>query len=126
MNKLVNPLLVCFSLFCFSLISKAQQQAQFTQDMVNPYMINPALSGVEDFVDIKFGVRQQWTGIEGAPVTRYFTAHSNIGKTHYARTKKNDYNNWHGIGGMFLNDEAGSIAMNTVVANYAYNFGCFL
>ena len=112
--------LCCAFIFACSAVI-GQQQAQFTQDMVNPYMINPALSGVEDFIDIKAGVRQQWTGIEGAPVTRYLTAHSSIGKTHHVRTKRNDYNNWHGVGGMFLNDQAGSIRSNTIVANYAYN-----
>lgn len=121
MNKLVKLLFVYFFLVVCGGVTIAQQQAQFTQDMVNPYMINPALSGVEDFIDIKAGVRQQWTGIEGAPVTRYLTAHSSVGKTHHPRTRRNDYHNWHGVGGMFLNDQAGGLAMNTIVANYAYN-----
>lgn len=121
MNKLVTILFVCFFSLFWSVMSTAQQQAQFSQDMVNPYMINPALSGVEDFIDIKAGVRQQWVGVDGAPVTRYLTAHSSVGKTHHPRTKRNDYHNWHGVGGMFLNDQAGGLGMNTIVANYAYN-----
>ncbi len=99
----------------------AQQLAQFTQDMVNPYLVNPAFSGVEDFLDIKMGVRNQWVGIDGAPATRYLSAHSGLGKTHYARTKQNDYHNWHGVGGVFINDQAGNIKTNSLYANYAYN-----
>ena len=58
----------------------AQQEQQYTMYFVNPYTINPALAGTEDFIDIKLGGRYQWMGIEAAPKTIYLTAHSTLGK----------------------------------------------
>ena len=57
-------LLIVFSVqfvFCTAI---AQQAAQYTQYMVNPYLMNPALSSVEDMIDIKTGYRTQWVGFQ--------------------------------------------------------------
>jgi hypothetical protein len=31
--------------------------------------LNPAVTGIENYTDVKLGHRSQWTGLEGAPVT---------------------------------------------------------
>ena len=49
----------------------AQQKPQYTQYVFNNYLLNPAVSGIENYTDAKVGYRSQWTGLDGAPVTSY-------------------------------------------------------
>lgn len=58
----------------------AQQKPYHTQYILNNYILNPALSGIENYTDVKLSYRNQWTGIDGAPVTIYASAHAPIGK----------------------------------------------
>src|SRR5476651_539447 len=58
---------------------KAQQRPQYTQYVFNPILVNPAVSGIENYTDVKAGYRSQWTGLQGAPVTSYFTINAPLG-----------------------------------------------
>ena len=54
----------------------SQQQAMFTQYMFNGLAINPAYAGSHQTLEFTALAREQWTGLEGAPSTQTFTAHS--------------------------------------------------
>lgn len=58
--------------------SFGQQESQFTQYYMNPYVYNPAASGTTSLVDANLGFRQQWAGMDGAPRTFFASAHSQI------------------------------------------------
>src|SRR3954462_3377224 len=64
-----------------SLFARAQQKPHYTQYILNQYILNPALSGIENYVDIKVSHRHQWVGIQDAPVTTYFSIQGPIGKS---------------------------------------------
>jgi len=121
--------------------SQAQQRPHYTQYILNQYIINPAISGIENYTDIKLSVRDQWVGIAGAPQTGYFTFHTPIGKKDY-RTSATSYEipgenprgkyYWenytaaephHGIGVSIINDKTGSFNRFSVAASYAYHLG---
>ena len=121
MKKLV---LFIATLFCSGYIV-AQQRAQFTQYMVNQYVLNPAVGGTEDFTELRAGFRKQWLGLPGGPATVYFTAHTPIGKPKENKTgnARNQKNGWHGVGLMAYGDKTGPTARNSVYASYAYNMG---
>ena len=55
-----------------------QQNTQFTQYIVNELIINPAYAGAEQALSISLLNRSQWSGVDGAPATQAFTAHSLI------------------------------------------------
>lgn len=56
----------------------AQQDAQYTQYMYNPTIVNPAYAGSRDVMSI-FGLyRTQWVGLEGAPKTGTLSMHTPI------------------------------------------------
>ena len=74
--KLVIVLLISFS----SAVS-AQQKPYYTQYILNNYILNPALSGIENYTDVKLSYRNQWAGIDGAPVTMYFSVQGPINKS---------------------------------------------
>lgn len=46
---------------------QAQQRPQYTQYILNNYILNPALSGIENYTDLKISGRDQWVGLNGAP-----------------------------------------------------------
>lgn len=119
----------------------AQQQPQYTQYIFNNYLLNPAISGIENYIDVKAGYRNQWTGFDGAPVTSYFSIQGPLGKkdlTNSATSFGGQENNpmsrsyvqdyaasepHHGIGLYGVTDKAGPINRFTVNGTYAYHLG---
>lgn len=57
----------------------SQQKPQYTQYIFNQYLLNPALSGIENYIDFKAGYRKQWAGINDAPQTSFVSAHWALG-----------------------------------------------
>jgi len=104
-------------------------------------MLNPAITGIEDYLDIKTSFRSQWAGIDGAPTTYYLTAHTQIAhnnanianpsqiddKQHAFAPKGNRYNKYkknkshHGIGGMVIHDKIGIFSIAEATVSYAYH-----
>jgi type IX secretion system PorP/SprF family membrane protein len=103
--------------------------------MVNPYTLNPALAGSEDFVDIKMGYRTQWVGfndsdgyIDGAiaPRTMYVSAHTALGHDHgYYRDPRHEHKAFHGVGGFVTSDKLGAFESNSLYGSYSYNMLLF-
>jgi type IX secretion system PorP/SprF family membrane protein len=86
----------------------AQQRPQFTQFMYNNLAINPAYAGVDEVLSLTFVNRNQWSGVENAPSTQSFAAHTPI-------KNKNI-----GIGLSILNDKIGVHKNLTALTNYSY------
>jgi len=122
--------------------SMAQQLPQFTQYVFNNYFLNPAVSGIENYIDVKLGHRNQWTGLEGAPVTSYLSINAPLGRNFIqgdatgfsaqnglnpsSRLYTQNYQAaepHHGIGAMVITDKAGPITQTNVSATYAYHLG---
>ncbi|MFN5334381.1 MAG: type IX secretion system membrane protein PorP/SprF [Bacteroidota bacterium] len=119
----------------------AQQKPHYTQYVMNQYIINPAFSGIENYTDIKLSHRQQWQGLEGAPVTTYFTLHTPLGKSDYKTNAtsfsvdgfnprgKSYYEEYeaaaphHGVGVQVINDQAGPFNNFAAYGTYAYHLG---
>lgn len=119
----------------------AQQRPHYTQYVLNQYIINPAIAGIENYTDLKLSARDQWVGLDGAPRTAYLTLHAPLGKQD-TRTSATSYNipgqnprgkaYWesynaaephHGIGLTVINDRTGSFNRFTAQASYAYHLG---
>lgn len=123
------------------LLTKAQENPRTTQYIFNSFLLNPAVAGIENYIDAKIGYRNQWTGIEGAPVTQYVSIHSPIGDN-YVRSSINSFaqdgynpmsrsfvNTYtaaephHGVGLYAISDKAGQIRNTTFSLSYAYHLG---
>ena len=72
-------LFFCLGLVVFSEV-KAQQRPYYTQYIMNNYIINPAVAGIENYWDVKASHRMQWVGLQDAPVTTYITMHGPLKK----------------------------------------------
>ena len=100
-----------------------QQEQHYSQYLVNGYVINPAMGGTEDYIDIKLGARAQWVGFEDAPKTIYLSAHTALGKdfNNSHNHHRGEHQSWHGVGGYLYSDNTGTIARTSAYASYAYN-----
>ncbi len=120
----------------------AQQKPQYTQYVFNNLLLNPAVTGIENYTDVKLGYRSQWTGLDGAPVTAYLTIDAPLGSkfvegdaTAFAaerginpssRLYTQNYmaaEPHHGIGFTLVSDQAGPITTTTIDLTYAYHLG---
>ena len=92
-----------------SVQSFAQQDPQFTQYMYNMSVINPAYATADEAILNLGGLyRTQWVGLEGAPKTGTFFAHTPI-------------NEKIEVGISFVNDNIGDIVQeNNIYADFAY------
>lgn len=121
--------------------ASAQQKPHYTQYILNQYILNPALSGIENYADIKLSHRHQWAGLEDAPVTTYLTVHAPLGKKDYRTTAtsfqvpgenprgRGYWENYtaatphHGVGLQVVNDRTGPLNHFAAYATYAYHLG---
>ncbi len=119
----------------------AQQEPHYTQYIINNYIINPAITGIENYTDVKISHRHQWVGLQDAPVTTYLTIHKPLGKkddrttaTSFETPDENPRgrNFWqdyeaakphHGIGLKIINDRTGPINRFAGYVSYAYHIG---
>ena len=63
---------------CSILSLKGQEIPIFTHYYANPYIYNPAYVGIEGRPTVSLTHRQQWLGIEDAPITSNLTFHTPI------------------------------------------------
>jgi type IX secretion system PorP/SprF family membrane protein len=75
-NKTLKIVLFSAMLFLSKAGLYAQYGPTFTQYMFNEAFINPAYTGSQDALSVNGSYRNQWVGIEGAPITETFVAHA--------------------------------------------------
>ncbi len=122
-----------------SFFASSQAKPSYTQYILNNYILNPALSGIENYTDVKASLRNQWVGINGAPVTAYFSIQGPLNKKDL-RTNATSFQipgedprgpkywdeyavspSHSGIGFTAVNDKAGYINRWSFAATYAYH-----
>ncbi|HLF32628.1 MAG TPA: type IX secretion system membrane protein PorP/SprF [Cyclobacteriaceae bacterium] len=100
-------LLLAFLILAFNM-AYPQQQATLSQYMFNGLAINPAYAGSHEVLSASALVRFQSVGVQGAPNTQTFSAHSPL------------LNNKFGLGLLLVNDKIGVINQLGLNVVYAY------
>ncbi|MCV9934325.1 type IX secretion system membrane protein PorP/SprF [Flavobacterium sp. LS1R47] len=104
-NKRLGLILLILSIYN---VSWAQRESQFTQYMYNTTSINPAYAGSREVMSI-FGMhRNQWVGLDGAPVTNVVSINAPI-----------EFSNV-GWGTSIINDKIGPMTENSISADFSY------
>ncbi len=128
---------------CFLMVGGvcAQQQPYYTQYILNNFILNPALAGIENYWDCKASYRNQWVGLDGAPTTLYLTIHAPLGNAEYDKetpttvpdlqAKSQGAKQFlmeytappahHGVGFTILNDKTGPLSRIAAYGSYAYH-----
>ena len=92
----------------FTIVSSAQQDAQYTQNMYNTIVVNPAYAGSREAMSIFALHRNQWVGVEGAPVTNSLSINTPINESKV------------GLGLSVINDQIGPSVENNIAVDFSY------
>ncbi len=87
----------------------AQQIPLYSQYFANPFIYNPAWAGLDKFGSVNITHRNQWDGIEGAPVTNLITVDLPF------------FESRSGFGVNAHQDNIGIFRQNKVMFSYAYH-----
>jgi type IX secretion system PorP/SprF family membrane protein len=136
-SKIIIILCCCLNIGAF-----AQQRPYYTQYIMNNYIINPAVAGIENYWDVKASHRMQWVGLQDAPVTTYLTFHGPLKKSNYERESPTTFRArgdnprgeayWRdytaadphaGVGFTIINDKTGPLNRFAAYGTYAYHIG---
>jgi type IX secretion system PorP/SprF family membrane protein len=130
MNALKKIYLFIFLIF---LISKSflfgQHEPNYNQYMMNGFLINPAMAGVEGYTAINLTAREQWLGIKDGPRTHMISVQSRILKNSFIsrkrsvrrRSRLSSRSGRVGYGGYIFNDRTGIIDRTGGQFTYTYH-----
>ena len=107
---LMKHIFLLCSLLCFASVSslRAQDQANFTQFYLNPYLINPSYAGIDGQSALSIIYRRQWMNIDGGPAIANFSLQGPLGTTA-------------GFGLSVTNDKKGLLTNSALRITFAYN-----
>ncbi len=103
--------IIIFSIVLLGNNAISQQQATFTNFLVNDYYYNPAIAGSKNIHVANMSYRNQWSGFDGAPKTlmgNFYGSYRNKGKA--------------GYGASIISDKTGLTQRTGVYLNYAQHF----
>ena len=130
----------------FSLLSFGQQESQFSNNINNPYYLNPAAGGLTNVMQFEVLGRTQWVGYNGGPRTMMVMGNSQISfnkeqkvlseynikdKSFFETPEITTGKTKHIVGGKVINDAIGPFSKTSAYASYAihlpfvksFNFG---
>ncbi len=108
MKKILNHILVV-SFLCIASNATGQQTRLSNLYTQNKYSFNPAYAGFGGCTEVYFSHMNQWTKLEGAPLTNYLSANTRIGKSL-------------GLGANVLLDQIGMYQNMSASGSIAYGF----
>ncbi|TXI67385.1 MAG: type IX secretion system membrane protein PorP/SprF [Flavobacterium sp.] len=104
----MKTILTIVCAFILQSMCYSQQDSQYTQYMYNTPLVNPAYAGSRETITAFLLHRNQWVGLDGAPVTNNFSINMPVGDSNF------------GVGLNFINDEIGPVSENEFSVDLAY------
>ena len=101
--------LIVIALVLYAAAMNAQQLPVYSGYVHNPYVLNPAVTGYDNYMDFSLHVKKQWVGLENAPFNQILTVHSSINQSNI------------GFGGGVYNDQLGTIRNQGFLFSGAYH-----
>ena len=129
MRKSIKYIIVACSLLIVG-TTIGQQREQYSQYIMNNYLLNPAVGGAYTFWNMRVGYRKQWAGFKDntdfgdnisiGPQTWFATMHGPINHpdTRKRARKKKPH---HGVGAYAYHDKTGPISYNGIFGSYSYH-----
>lgn len=100
--------IILIALLLSQVLSFSQQDSQYTQYMYNTVNVNPAYAGSRETFNVFLLHRNQWVGLDGAPVTNNVSLNTPLGDSNF------------GLGFSVVNDKIGPATENQISADLAY------
>ena len=108
--KIMKQITILLLIISTAFVANAQQLPQFTQYMINDYVFNPAIAGIESNYQMKTNIRNQWVGVVDAPRTTVLSI--------YGKYRESNV----GLGGVVFSDQVGPTSRTGLSLSYAYHF----
>jgi type IX secretion system PorP/SprF family membrane protein len=110
-------------------VATAQQQPVYSQYMMNPFLLNPAIAGYQGITDFNLIAREQWIGYGEGPSTYALSGQTRVLKTSFRnrnrmiknRVRKRRPSGRIGFGGYVYTDMNGSMHRTGFQGTYAYH-----
>jgi type IX secretion system PorP/SprF family membrane protein len=99
--------LCCLAILSLTVPNYAQDQANFTQFFLNPYLINPSYAGMDGQSSFTIMYRRQWMNIDGGPSIANVSLHTPV------NTKAS-------VGFSITNDKRGILSNSGLQFSFAY------
>ena len=107
----------------------AQQLPQYSQYMMNKFLINPAVAGSEGYTAFNLTAREQWIGLANSPKTYAFSAQSRVLKNSFISRGASIKNERSlasrsgkvGLGGYVFADQTGIFSRTGIKISYSYH-----
>ncbi len=109
MEKLVRQIFTFALLSLLLFEAKAQQLPQYSQYLINEYVLNPVIGGTKNYYETKTNHRFQWVGITDAPRTFILSMHGPLKAENM------------GVGGYLFTDVTGPTSRVGAYGSYAYH-----
>ena len=78
-NKMIRNISICLAFACLTVVKAfGQQDPQMTQWFNDLAAFNIGAAGNDDLTHVNFWYRDQWSGVNGAPVTTMLNAHTKV------------------------------------------------
>lgn len=126
---MIKRIYIVLTFMFIGLVVTAQQQPIYSQYMMNPYLINPAIAGYQGITDFNLTAREQWLGYGDGPSTYALSGQTRILKTSFrnrnrmikSKVRRRRPSGKVGFGGYVFNDTNGSIRRTGVQGTYSYH-----
>jgi type IX secretion system PorP/SprF family membrane protein len=102
----------------------AQQVPIYSQYILNEFLVNPAVAGIDGMTSINTTGRKQWIGLKNAPETYSLTFSGRVLKSPFSirnRKYRKGSKGRVGLGGAFISDWNGAINRTSLQFTYAYH-----
>ncbi|MBN1599359.1 MAG: PorP/SprF family type IX secretion system membrane protein [Bacteroidales bacterium] len=102
----------------------SQQVPLYSQYILNEFILNPAVAGIDGMTSVNFSGRKQWVGLKYAPETYFASISTRILKSPFGisnRRVRQGSKGRVGLGGYFLSDRNGAINRTHFQLTYAYH-----
>jgi type IX secretion system PorP/SprF family membrane protein len=136
MKKLLQPLFA-FIISMSTLCTNAQENS-FTQYYLNMPAVNAGLTGIEDYLDLKVGVREGWNNFGVKDNNLFVSAYGALGSSSRSGRRSNslrvsdpgkferiknekEFRRKQAVGGMIYNRRVGPYQSFMINVNYAYH-----
>lgn len=96
-----------------------QQNTQYTQYVLNNFLLNPAVGGTENYWNLKAGYRNQWIGFTGAPRTMFVSINGPVYSKSKSKTRFKKPH--HGVGGYVFKETIGTFRWIGGYFSYSYH-----
>ena len=108
MKSFLNRFLLMCVFLMLAPVLLAQQDSEYTQYMYNTVVVNPAYAGSRGVTSVFVLHRNQWVGLDGAPVTNVFSVNKPVSNSSL------------GYGISLVNDRIGVSDNNTFAIDVSY------